>query len=997
MRWMIKPVVESLPEAIVDLTEETLIRVLHVDDDADFLNTAKQILEMQSSFQVETARSVEEAKDKMKEKTFDVIVSDYVMPGKNGLEFLKELKDSGSNIPFIIFTGKGREEIAIKALNLGADAYFNKLGHPETVYGELAHGIRCTVKSKQAEQALKESEEKYHSLFANMLNGFAYCRMIFDEKDKPIDFVYLEVNDAFEKLTGLKKEDVIGKKVTEAIPGTEKANPELLDIYSRVALTRKEEEFEIFFKPLNMWLSISVYSPKKGYFVAVFENITERKQAEEALKGSEEKFRNLVELSPDTIAVHREGKIVYVNAAGAKFLHAKNPEQLIGKSIMDFLHPSFRGIVKKRVQQIEEEGKQAPLIEEKFIRLDETVVDVEVAAIPFTHNGKPATIAITRDITERKKAEEQLRSNVLILENITDSIIVTDLEGRITSWNEGASKIFGFSAEEMLGETIAKVSKPAEREQVAPAQLEQIRTGVLFFGEWEGVKKDGEPVWLMLTTKLLKNSQGETIGMIGVGKDITERKKAEENLRFLKEFNERIVNSICDALLVIDPYDYTIISANEVALTQLKLRKEDVIGKTCYETTHHSSTPCKLPNHISPIQEMLETGEAVTVEHTHFDRNNNEIYVEVSAHPMRNQEGKIAQAVHLARNITERKQAEERVKKASEDWKKTFDAISDFVFIIDTDFRLVKVNRSLCNALKKEPEELIGKRRFEVLHGTDKPWPTCPNVQTLATKVAATEEIDDPNLGISLLVTISPILDDEGELTGCVHVAKDITERKKVEKALLEAEEKYRKTIVNANVGIITYGPEGEVKVFNPKMEEMTGFKRTEIPTLVNWFEKLYPNEEERRKVRDKWFKRMSEEGEVKEGHAIITTKEGKRRNFLFNAVQLESGDSIAFAHDITERKLADKSLNRIIEELATTNDKLNVVDRLTRHDVRNKLSAVLNNIYLAKKTLTGDHEALKYLGDIESVFDQVGKIFEFAEVYEQLGTEALSYVDVSR
>src|SRR4030066_1985136 len=131
MRLMIKPVVESLPEAIVDLTEEALIRVLHVDDDADFLNTAKQILEMQGSFQVETAWSVEEAKDRMKEKTFDVIVSDYVMPGKNGLDFLKELKDRGWHISFFLFPGKGREEIAIKALNLGVDGYFNKFGHPE--------------------------------------------------------------------------------------------------------------------------------------------------------------------------------------------------------------------------------------------------------------------------------------------------------------------------------------------------------------------------------------------------------------------------------------------------------------------------------------------------------------------------------------------------------------------------------------------------------------------------------------------------------------------------------------------------------------------------------------------------------------------------------------------------------------------------------------------------------------------------------------------------
>ncbi len=108
--------VEVSTGVVVDLTEKRPIRVLHVDDEAVFLKVAKQCLEMQGLFQVETASSVEEAMEKMKKKTFDTIVSDYVMPGKNGLEFLKDLRDSGNDVPFIIFTGKGREEVAIKAL-----------------------------------------------------------------------------------------------------------------------------------------------------------------------------------------------------------------------------------------------------------------------------------------------------------------------------------------------------------------------------------------------------------------------------------------------------------------------------------------------------------------------------------------------------------------------------------------------------------------------------------------------------------------------------------------------------------------------------------------------------------------------------------------------------------------------------------------------------------------------------------------------------------------
>lgn len=136
-------------EVVKNLTEEGLIHVLHVDDEDGFVKTAKQCLELQGSFQVDTASSVKEAMKKMKMRTFDVIVCDYMMPGKNGLEFLKELREKGNNIPLIIFTGKGREEVAIKALNYGADQYINKTGDPKTVYAILAHNIRQAVERRR--------------------------------------------------------------------------------------------------------------------------------------------------------------------------------------------------------------------------------------------------------------------------------------------------------------------------------------------------------------------------------------------------------------------------------------------------------------------------------------------------------------------------------------------------------------------------------------------------------------------------------------------------------------------------------------------------------------------------------------------------------------------------------------------------------------------------------------------------------------------------------
>ena len=133
---------------------------------------------------------------------------------------------------------------------------------------------------KKAEEALRESEAGYQQLFENMVEGFASCRLIYDEAGSPCDFVYLSINKVFEELTGLK--DVVGKRVSEVIPGIRESNPELLEIYGRVGITGQPERFETFVPPLGIWFSISVYSTEKGSFVAVFDNITARKNAEAA-------------------------------------------------------------------------------------------------------------------------------------------------------------------------------------------------------------------------------------------------------------------------------------------------------------------------------------------------------------------------------------------------------------------------------------------------------------------------------------------------------------------------------------------------------------------------------------------------------------------------------------------------------------------------------------------------------------------------------------------
>jgi len=156
---------------------------------------------------------------------------------------------------------------------------------------------------RKVDDLLQMSELHYRLLFEHMLEGYAYCKMLYDEHGRPNDFVYLIVNNAFEKLTGLK--NVVGMKVTDVIPGIRESHPELLETYSRVAATGRTEKFEIEFKPLGMWLSIAAYSTERDHFTAVFDDITLRKHVEKDLQESN---RDLTRFN--TASVGRELRMI---------------------------------------------------------------------------------------------------------------------------------------------------------------------------------------------------------------------------------------------------------------------------------------------------------------------------------------------------------------------------------------------------------------------------------------------------------------------------------------------------------------------------------------------------------------------------------------------------------------------------------------------------------------------------------------------------------------
>ena len=172
-----------------------------------------------------------------------------------------------------------------------------------------------------------------------------------------------------------------------------------------------------------------------------------------ALRESEERYRSLIELSPYAIAIHQNGKFVYVNQAGVKLIGAREPGELVGRPVLDIVHPDSRETVIQRFRQIAG-GEKVPLMEEKFIKLDGTPIDVEVAAIPFSYQGQPATQVVVRDITERKQAEMTLRESEEKYRNLvtemTEGIFITDDKGRLIFANPALARIMGLEYPEQL-------------------------------------------------------------------------------------------------------------------------------------------------------------------------------------------------------------------------------------------------------------------------------------------------------------------------------------------------------------------------------------------------------------------------------------------------------------------------------------------------------------------------------------------------------------------
>ena len=492
------------------------IRILHVDNDAVFLAVAKRCLEESGIFEVETALSAEEALRKLRDAEYDVIIADYKMPGKNGLELLKEIRLNGNDIPFILFTCKGKEEIAIEALNSGVSRYVRKEGRAEATYAELKQNICEAVNVRRAEKLLQEAENRLRLITENIQEI-----LLLADRDLTITYASTSVK----WILGYVPEEITGKSITELIHP--KDAPAVLKAIEKVFTDCSGGKLELRCKNakgnylLMDWASkVLAGGGEVTGIIITARDITEQRKIEQALKESEEKYRTLFEESMDAIFITdaETGILVDCNRAATELV-GRQKSELIGMH-QRFLHPpeSIDGEFSKTFIQHCKGG--GFVIEDQIITKTGEVRDVSIKASLIEVSGKKLIFGTFRDITETKRAFESNRLQARLLNAVGQAIIATDVKGRIIYWNQGAEQLYDWKKEEVLWrDFIDIISSEAAKEQ-AKNIMDQILKGKQWSGEFIAKKRDGNDFPIIVTYSPIIDDENKIMNHILGGKTV---------------------------------------------------------------------------------------------------------------------------------------------------------------------------------------------------------------------------------------------------------------------------------------------------------------------------------------------------------------------------------------------------------------------------------------------------------------------------------------------
>ncbi|WP_321508075.1 PAS domain S-box protein [uncultured Methanoregula sp.] len=1025
--------------------------VLYVDDEPSLLELVKEFLEQNGEFTIDTATSASEALELLKRKNYDAIISDYQMPEGDGITFLKEIRSAGNRIPFIIFTGRGREEVVIQALNNGADSYLQKGGDPKPLFAELAHVVQRAVLMRRTLMTLAEQEQRYHDI----QNATDLIQSVNPEGH------FLFVNKKWTDTLGYSEKELENLTIFDIIH--EDSRQHCMEIFPRVvhgedvgiieAVFRARDGTKVFIEGMA---TCQISDGKPLYTRGIFKDVTEKKKTESALIESEARYRNVVEDQTELISRCRpDWTHVFVNNAYCRYFSTSR-EEIIGRRIFPEIPPEDLSKIHEHFASLTRQQPVARISHRIFLPGGEVRWQEWTNRAIFDDSGTLIEYqSVGRDITDLKMAEqellrkneeihaayeqisaaeEELRGQYMelvssekrirdseekyrtLFNNTSDEVYTHELQsdgmpGNFLEVNDIMCSKLGYSREELLGMTVRDIVSDSHKKMMGEIKEHFSETDVsTFYGEHK--RKDGSVFPVEITIRRIRLS-GKKI-VLAAARDITDRRAAEEALREQEVMFRVIFDNSPYPISINNIPDGKFLAVNAAFLRSSGFSTAEILGKNPYELGLLSLIDYgRLGSHLvvkGKIENMpmVLTGKGGKRVHVLFST----LPVTINDH---------AAILTVTAEITKLKRVEEELLRKNEE--------------INTAYQELKttedeLRQNYDELSKKEQALKAGREEYRAMYNDNPIMLFTMNTDGI---IISVNQFGAASLGYTIEeLKGRPVLDvfypdDRPAVTNqfriCLQSPGEIFswQFRKIRKdnSLLWVDERAR----------AVPGPDGTLTVL-VVCQDITDQKRVQDELVllkisvdaaydeVFWLDFagniLYANDAACRNTGYSWeeFRHMKifaldpdynpeiYEKAVSDLRAnksrFFTTRHRCKNGSLLDVeimsvyVNKDNREySFSFVRDITERKRTEQTLE-------VTNRKLSLLNSITRHDILNNITVLAGYLSLARESAV-DPKMAKYLEKLETAKDNVVSQIEFTRIYQDLGTMAPIWQDLGR
>lgn len=814
--------------------------------------------------------------------------------------------------------------------------------------------------------------KNYHqTILSKSPFGFAYHKIILDDRGNPVDYEFIEVNDAFAKLTGLSQKDLPGRTVRQVLPDIEKSAFNWIGFYGKIALEGGEKTFEQYSEPLKKWFKVHVYSPEKYFFATVFTDITTEKEQAERLTKTEKRYRGLIESQNDLIVrVDKENRFTYVNEAYCKAF-GKTRDDLIGSDFFPLVHQDDRESTNKAMKQLTHPPYRCYLEQRAMTVNGWRWLAWEDNAI-FDDKGEIIEIqGVGRDITAYKNQQQELKKQTASLQALLShttaaiySFTISEGTPNITFLSDNITKILGYKPEDFIDNFSFWLSclHPDDLKMHGQtfANIEKLYSpGKEVYFEYRFKDSDGNYRWLSDRQTAIINNAGN-MEVIGAWVDISSQKQIQDELAGYKK---RL--SFAQTFAQAGSWEYDI--AKGKLYWSEECEKLFGLKPGAFEGTFEAFIKRVHPDDRDYVMEVnkpiteLNEGIPLRYEHRIITDQGEILWVNETAGVVNDPEGKPQFIIGMITNITKVKEAQEAIEN-EEKLRQIVENIDGMFWLRNADrTELLYVSPGYTEIYGESTESLIQDQQsyIKLVHPDD-----AKRIEKAYSRFVETGEYNEQYRIIRRdgeLRWVSskafPVFDSNGKIVRYAGIINDITDQ-----VMAEAERtKLVKAVTQSPVSVIITDVDGNIEYVNPKFTEVTGYSPEEVkgrqPNL------LKSGNQPAEVYNELWS--TIKAGKVWHGELQNRKKNG---NLFWESVSIsplmnEKGEASAFIavkEDITRQKM-------INEELVAAKNKAEESNRLKSaflatmsHELRTPLNHILGFTDLVKM-ITQEEEVLQY------------------------------------